>query len=57
MKLGPTEIKHFKFLIEELLYRLKEDDSLLITDLEDEILICAQILGINSDLEQDNNGY
>ena len=57
MKLGPTEVKHFQFLVEELLFRLKEDDTLLISDLEDEILICAEILGINTNLEQDDNGY
>jgi len=57
VKLGPTEVKHFQFLVEELLFRLKEDDTLLISDLEDEILICAEILGINTNLEQDDNGY
>lgn len=57
MKLGPTEIKHVTYLIEELLFRLKEDDELLISDLEDEIKICAEIFGINPNIEQEDYGY
>jgi len=57
MKLSNTDISHFKFLVEELLFRLKEDDTLLISDLEDTILICAQILGIEPDIEKDDTTY
>lgn len=57
MKLGPTEVKHFKYLIEELLFRLKEDDTLLISDLEDEIRICAEILGLNPNVEEEELDY
>jgi hypothetical protein len=50
-----AELGHFKFLLEELLFRLKEDDELLISDLEDEIRICAEIVGLNPNLERDND--
>lgn len=53
MKLGPTEIKHFQVLVEELLFRLAEDGGLVIEDLEDEIKICAEILGIDPNLARD----
>ena len=52
--LSKAEVGHFKFLLEELLFRLKEDDTLLISDLEDEILICAEIIGLEPDVEKDN---
>lgn len=54
MKLTETDVSHFKYLVEELLFRLKQDDALLISDLEDEILICAEILGLEPDLAKDN---
>lgn len=54
MKLTNPEVEHFKFLIEELLFRLKEDDTLLISDLEDEIRICAEILGLNPNVEEED---
>lgn len=57
MTLTKADLSHFKFLVEELLFRLKEDDDLVISDLEDEIKICAEILGINPNLEQDNDDY
>lgn len=52
--LNRAEVGHFKFLLEELLFRLKEDDTLLISDLEDEILICAEIIGLEPNVEKDN---
>lgn len=52
--LSNTDLSHLKYLVEELLFRLKEDDELLISDLEDEIKICAEIVGVNPNLEQDN---
>ena len=55
MTLTKADISHFKFLIEELLFRLREDDELLISDLDDEIKICAEIIGINPNLEYDND--
>lgn len=55
MILGNTELTHLRFLIEELLFRLKEEDNLAIEDLEDEIRICAEIVGLNPDLEQDTD--
>ena len=54
MKLTDPEVGHFKFLLEELLFRLREDDTLLISDLEDTILICAEIIGLEPSLEKDN---
>lgn len=54
MTLTKPEVEHFKYLVEELLFRLKEDDQLLISDLEDEIRICAEILGMNPNIEEDN---
>lgn len=54
VNLSATDVSHFKFLIEELLFRLKEDDELLISDLEDTIKICAQIIGVNPNLEEED---
>jgi len=56
MKLTEAEVGHFRYLVEELLFRLKEDEDLLITDLEDQIKICAEILGINPNIEQEDTG-
>lgn len=55
MILGNTELSHLRYLIEELLFRLREDDDLVISDLEDEIRICAEIIGVNPNLEEDND--
>ena len=52
MNLTPAEAAHFKYLVEELLFRLLDDEYQLITDLEDEIRIAAEILGINPDVEE-----
>ncbi len=49
-----AEVGHFRYLLEELLFRLKDDEYFLITDLEDEIKNCAEILGLEIDLEKDN---
>jgi hypothetical protein len=52
MILTTADLSHLKYIVEELLFRLKEDDDLLISDLEDEIKICAEIVGINPNIEQ-----
>lgn len=60
MKLSDAEVQHFKYLVEELLFRLLEDEQLLISDLEDEIKICAEILGLSPNVEEanrDKHGY
>lgn len=54
MYLSNVEVGHFKYLLEELLFRLKDDEALVISDLEDEILNCAEILGLEPNLERDN---
>ena len=57
MTLTNPEVAHFKYLIEELLFRMREDDDLLISDLEDEIKICAEIIGVNPNVEEDDSDY
>lgn len=52
--LTKADLKHLEFVFEELLFRLKEDDMLLISDLEDEILTCCEIIGLEPDLAKDN---
>lgn len=57
MTLSDPEIGHFKSLLEELLFLLKSDESFVIADLEDQVRICAEILGMNPNVEQEDYGY
>lgn len=57
LTLTKADVSHLKYLVEELLFRLKDDEEGLILDLEDEIKICAEIIGVNPNIEEDDSGY
>lgn len=57
MTLTGPEVARCRFLLEELLFRLKDDEGFLIDDLEDEIKILAQVFGIDPNLENMEYDY
>lgn len=52
MKLTPAELEHLRYLVEELLFRLPDDEYQLIIDLEDEIRIAAEILKVDPNVQE-----
>lgn len=52
MNLTPAELEHLRYLVEELLFRLPDDEYQLIIDLEDEIRIAAEILKVDPNVQE-----
>jgi hypothetical protein len=54
MTLTEADISHIKLLVTELLFKLEDDEGFwTLEDLEDEIKIVAEIVGVNPNLEED----
>jgi len=54
MILSGPEVARVRFLLEELLFRLVDDEGFLIDDLTDEIHILCEVFGVNPNLERDD---
>ena len=55
MTLSEVDVNHVKVLVTELLFKLKDDECYwTLYDIEDEIKIVAQIVGVNPNLERED---